>query len=135
MMILNSSTTATADATQSKQGLDMEGLLRALQQIPPAPERKYGGMYLSTDSLKALERLLKAERVTAHPFATMGLAGIEVGISEVVPYGTAVLWKYGKSIAEVLHVPFGDPIDYMATLPKVVGILDFTKELQDDDTE
>lgn len=130
-----SSFTTSADKDQSKQGLSWEGLMEALHKIPEPPQRKFDGMYLSTDSLKALEKLLKARRITAHPFAATDLAGIHVGISEVVPFGTAVLWKYGKSIGAVLSVSFGEPIDYTATLPTVVGILDFTKELQDDDTE
>jgi len=108
----------------------MEKLLEALAKIPPALERKFDGMYLSSDSLTALKKLLGAE--DKHISYIVGsLSDIEVCIRSQVPLGTAILWKCGKPLSECWWEPF----NFLETIPKVVGVLDFTKELQDDNSE
>jgi len=116
--------------TTANDSLTMEKMIEALNKIPPAPERKFDGMFLSQDSLTALKELMDMEDVEL-PYGIGSLCGIDVVIRPFVPFGTAVLWKHGKPLSSLMPVQLGLIIDYSEALPHVVGIVDFTKELQD----
>jgi hypothetical protein len=132
-MMMNSSASNTPDG-EPTSGLTMEKMLEALAKIPPAPERKLDGLILSMDSLEALKKLVGAvdQQVS---YIVGSLSGIEIKISAMVPFGTAVMWKHGKSWGECLSSRWDELPDLSDTLPQVVGILDFRKELNNDDSE